>query len=168
MQARHNNRQQYFKEQSETSKKYYIPYIQRHHAIGEGMSVLEIGCGEGGNLLPFAESGCNVTGVDIAAHRIEEARTFFEAKQAEGKFIAENIFNLKELENSFDIILCHDVIEHIDSKKVFLANLRRYMKPQGVVFMAFPAWQMPFGGHQQICRSRFLSHLPFFHLFISI
>ena len=23
---------------------------------------------------------------------------------------------------------------------------------------------MPFGGHQQICRSRFLSHLPFFHL----
>lgn len=30
--------------------------------------------------------------------------------------------------------------------------------------MSFPAWQMPFGGHQQICKSRILSHLPFFHL----
>ena len=31
--------------------------------------------------------------------------------------------------------------------------------------MSFPAWQMPFGGHQQICRSRIISHLPFVHLF---
>ena len=30
--------------------------------------------------------------------------------------------------------------------------------------MSFPAWQMPFGGHQQICRGYILSHLPFFHL----
>ena len=30
--------------------------------------------------------------------------------------------------------------------------------------MSFPAWQMPFGGHQQICRSKLASHLPFIHL----
>ena len=34
----------------------------------------------------------------------------------------------------------------------------------GLMFMSFPAWQMPFGGHQQICRNRLLSHLPFYHL----
>lgn len=37
-------------------------------------------------------------------------------------------------------------------------------KAGGVIFMSFPAWQMPFGGHQQICRSPLLSHLPFIHL----
>ena len=31
-------------------------------------------------------------------------------------------------------------------------------------FMSFPAWQMPFGGHQQICKSWLASHLPFIHL----
>jgi len=30
--------------------------------------------------------------------------------------------------------------------------------------MSFSAWQMPFGGHQQICRSKVVSHLPFIHL----
>jgi len=32
------------------------------------------------------------------------------------------------------------------------------------VFLAFPPWSMPFGGHQQMCRSRWLSRLPYFHL----
>lgn len=68
---------------------------------------MEIGCGEGGNLLPFAEMGCNVTGVDIAAYRIEEARSFFEMEQMNGEFIAEDILNLKHLEHKFDIIICH-------------------------------------------------------------
>lgn len=30
--------------------------------------------------------------------------------------------------------------------------------------MGFPAWQMPFGGHQQICKNKIVSHLPFIHL----
>ena len=46
----------------------------------------------------------------------------------------------------------------------FMCDLGKYLRQGGIVFMAFPAWQMPFGGHQQICRSRFLSRLPFFHL----
>ena len=38
------------------------------------------------------------------------------------------------------------------------------LAPHGAVFVAFPAWQMPFGGHQQIARNRLLSHMPFIHL----
>lgn len=68
------------------------------------------------------------------------------------------------MEQNFDIIICHDVLEHISDKELFLSNLDKYLKPQGIVFMSFPAWQMPFGGHQQICRSKVLSHLPFIHL----
>ena len=164
MQERHNNRSSYFRELAETCTNYFIPYIKRWHAVEPGMKVLEIGCGEGGNLLPFARMGCQVTGVDIAATRIDEAREFFAREQAEGTFIADNIFNLRELEHTYDIILCHDVLEHLPDKDVFLGRVGSYLSPGGVVFMSFPAWQMPFGGHQQICRSRLLSHLPFVHL----
>lgn len=165
MQERHKNRQQYFKELTETSKRYFIPYIQRFHTVGVGGNVLEIGCGEGGNLMPFAEMGCNVIGVDIAACRINEARAFFEAERIKGEFIADDIFNLNDLRHNFDIIICHDVFEHIDNKMGFLKKLGELvLSPQGVVFMAFPAWQMPFGGHQQICRSKILSRFPFIHL----
>ena len=164
MQDRHKNRAIYFKELSVTSKNYFIPYIQQWHQIKNGTDVLEIGCGEGGNLLPFSEMGCRVVGVDIAACRIKDAGIFFADAHAKGTFIAQDIFQLKELEQSFDIIICHDVFEHIDNKEQFLSNLSKYLKPQGIVFMSFPAWQMPFGGHQQICHSAVLSHTPFFHI----
>lgn len=164
MQARHKNRTIYFKELSITSKNYFVPYIRRWHPVEAGMNVLEIGCGEGGNLLPFAEMGCNTTGVDMAESRIEDAVTFFKTAHAKGVFIAQDIFLLDGLKQDFDIIICHDVLEHIADKELFLAYLNTYLKPQGIVFMSFPAWQMPFGGHQQICKSKILSHLPFIHL----
>ena len=128
------------------------------------MNILEIGCGEGGNLLPFAEMGCHVTGVDIAACRIEEAKYYFDFCHAKGEFIAEDIFRLDNLDSKYDIIICHDVIEHINSKEVLLSKIGCWLKADGIVFMSFPAWQMPFGGHQQICKSYALSHLPFVHL----
>ena len=164
MQERHKNRLVYFKELSITSKNYFIPYIQNWLPIEPGIDVLEIGCGDGGNLLPFSKMGCNTIGVDIAASRIKDAQIFFKTAHAKGIFIAQDIFLLKELEQNFDIIICHDVLEHITDKELFLSNLDKYLKPQGIVFMSFPAWQMPFGGHQQICRSKVLSHLPFIHL----
>lgn len=164
MQIRHTNRELYFKELATTSKKYFIPYLSQYIKVEAGMNVLEIGCGDGGNLLPFSEIGCNTVGVDMAESRIKDAVSFFEKSGAKGDFIASDIFKIKELEYSFDLILCHDVIEHIENKGLFLRNLKRYLKPQGIIFMSFPAWQMPFGGHQQICKSKILSHLPFFHL----
>ena len=52
----------------------------------------------------------------------------------------------------------------IADKKGFMEKARQYLAPGGIVFVGFPAWQMPFGGHQQIAHSRLVSHLPFVHL----
>ena len=71
------------------------------------MNILEIGCGDGGNLLPFTELGCNTTGVDLSAGRIKDAILFFEERQIKGNFIASDIFKLKGLEHKFDLIICH-------------------------------------------------------------
>ena len=75
MQKRHTNRERYFEEQTHTTRNYYIPYIKKN--IGNlPNKVLEVGCGEGGNLLPFAELGCDTIGIDIAVSRIEQAKNF--------------------------------------------------------------------------------------------
>lgn len=164
MQSRQHNRQQYFDELARTSERYFIPYIEQFKPMSGGMNVLEIGCGDGGNLLPLARRGIAVTGVDISVNRINDARRFFEAAGASGTFIASDIFKIKELERHFDLIICHDVLEHISDKAGFLAGMGRYLNDRGIAFVSFPAWQMPFGGHQQICRSRIISHMPFVHL----
>lgn len=78
MQARHLDRRRYFMEEAATTEKYFIPYLSRFIATS-GVRVLEVGCGEGGNLLPFAQGvpcyGCgyvgteNQTGADLLQGR---------------------------------------------------------------------------------------------------
>lgn len=168
MQNRQRNRALYFKELAITSRKYYLPYIKGFKNIDKELYVLEIGCGEGGNLLPFSELGCKTTGIDISETRINDARKFFQERNLNGKFILDNIFNINSFNEKYDIIICHDVFEHIQEKSLFLRKLNKYITDNGIIFMSFPAWQMPFGGHQQICKNKILSHLPFIHLLPNI
>ncbi len=168
MQKRHQDRELYFTELANTSREFYLDHVRLEKPLSPATRVLEVGCGEGGNLLPFAEAGCSVTGIDIDAPRVENARRFFEKNGREGTFVASDFMAVEPPADEaamFDVVLVHDVIEHIEPphKERFLSHVKRFMRPDAVAFIAFPAWQMPFGGHQQICRGK-LSKLPFLHL----
>ena len=63
-----------------------------------------------------------------------------------------------------DIIILKDVIEHIHDQEKLLKELHQFLNPKGVIYFGFPPWQMPFGGHQQMCKSKFLSRFPYVHL----
>ena len=168
MQLRHSNRLQYFNELASTTREYYIDYLKDHFNLSAKCKVLEIGCGEGGNLLPFAELGCKVKGIDISKTRIEQAREFFEYYNTLGEFVCQNFITAEKPNREvdrFDIIIVHDVIEHIEPpfKAEFIRNIKPFLRKNGIVFFGFPAWQNPFGGHQQITRG-IASKLPFIHL----
>ena len=164
MQQRHENRKTYFQELATTSELHFLPYIHRFTSVTPQSRILEIGCGEGGNLVPFARIGCRVTGIDLSENRIRQARQFFQEERLPATFIASDIFQIIHLEEAFDIILIHDVIEHISEKYRLLEHIKRFLTPGGLLFISFPPWQMPFGGHQQICRNKYVSRLPFIHL----
>ncbi len=162
MQKRHTNRNQYFKELAQTCEKYFLPFIERHIQITPECNILEIGCGEGGNLVPFSKRGCRVTGIDISEIRIAEAKQFFREEKLEGYFLSQDIFTAS-FKDKFDIII-HDVIEHVLAKKRLLTIALDLLNRNGLIYVGFPPWQMPFGGHQQICSNKIISSLPFIHL----
>ena len=60
MQERHVDGERYFKELAYSTEKYLLPFMEGVRKVVPGMKVLEIGCGVGGNLLPFVERGCRV------------------------------------------------------------------------------------------------------------
>ena len=166
MQKRHADRQLYFNEQSITTQTYVIPFIEKHKQITADSNILEIGCGEGGNIKPFLDLGCQVTGIDINGGQIAIAKEIYSVHPNNRNLtlICEDIYKVTELHNKFDIIIIRDVIEHIPNQELFLPFIKRFLSPHGVIFVAFPPWQNPFGGHQQICNNKLLSHLPWFHL----
>lgn len=167
MQERHHNRHKYFQEQVYTTGKYVIPYIQAVMDVHPNTRVLEIGCGEGGNLKPFLDMGCKVVGIDILPNKIENARTYYKDHPLVHniQLIAKDIYEVAPGDDFvFDLIIMRDTIEHIPDQDRFLEHLKKFLKADGKIFFAFPPWRMPFGGHQQICKNKWLSVLPYFHI----
>jgi len=167
MQERHLDKDIYFQEQEYTTKKYVIPFINNFIVINKDLHVLEIGCGEAGNLKPFLDIGCNSIGVDLNNEKVNYAKEYFSKHPNNNllELVVEDIYNLVDKFNGkFDLIILRDVIEHIHNQEKFLICLKTLLKPEGKIFFGFPPWQNPFGGHQQICRSKILSKTPYFHL----
>ncbi|MCL2597126.1 MAG: class I SAM-dependent methyltransferase [Paludibacter sp.] len=178
MQHRHLDRQQYFDEQRLGTEKFILPYIgsqqttnnkqQTIYLLKRGTRVLEIGCGEGGNLLPFLELGCECCGVELSDTSFKRSQIFYDKLPYEKHLHLYNddIYNLtcQDLGGTFDIVFLRDVLEHIPKQEIFMQYVKQFLASDGVLFIAFPPWRMPLGGHQQVCRNKFLCKLPYFHI----
>ena len=136
------DRERYFEALAETSQAFYRPYIGRFRDLAPGAAILEIGCGEGGNLLPFAAAGFSVTGIDISPNKIRNARSYFGKRNVPGVFEVRNFLDPADFPDGpvFDLILIHDVIEHIEPewKDRFFSRLRAFLKPGGLVVWCPP------------------------------
>lgn len=158
-----------FRQQVDNAATYLIPFLEEGIKIEPGLKVMEIGCGEGGVLLPFVQRGASVVGVDLAAQRVENARQLLAEHIETGQavFHVQNVYEdafAERYAGAFDLILLKDTIEHIPEQEKFIPYLKQFLKQEGKIFFGFPPWYMPFGGHQQICSNKVLGLLPYYHL----
>ena len=165
----HGDKKRYFDMTHQVTVGHILPFIQSHFDLKPGMTVLEIGCGEAGVLKAFTDLGYQCTGIELEESRLEFAREFMseELKAAKIQFLNKDIYDVVpevDLGTKFDLIILKDVIEHIPHQEKFMPQLHRFLNPGGVVFFAFPPWQMPYGGHQQVLPPKMASKLPYYHL----
>lgn len=116
----------YFKNLFKPLKKYL-------KAIKQG-NVLDVGCAYGLMLQNFPDS-FKKFGIDISEHAVAEAKkrlphATLKVTDAEDK--------LPLAENSFDIVMCNDVIEHLENPRAALENIKRVLKPGGILYMNTP------------------------------
>ena len=136
---------------------YFLQQFVKPYA--KGKKIVDIGCGEGGVLVPFAKAGYDCIGLEYSPDRVEYAR---QKSSPNIRFIEGDIeqFNYDE---KFDIILMLDVIEHLQQKLTALRNIKKILSAEGIVIISFPPFRSPFGGHQQVMKS-FLKYIPYIHL----
>ncbi len=157
----------YFDIQYKNAKSSILPFIQAFYEQGIPARVLEIGSAEGGVLKAFVEQGSIGLGVELSPSRVKLAKEFQSEAIENGRlnFISKDIhaFEMEE-QDKFDLIILKDVIEHIHDQEKFMKRVGDFLAEGGYIFFGFPAWRMPYGGHQQICVSKIASKLPYYHL----
>lgn len=108
--------------------------------------VLEIGCGIGiitEFVASIAREG-QVWACDLSPENVWYANKTIEKKNIHF-FVADVITHFDQLEQqiqqSLDLILMVDVIEHLplDSHATFLHNLKKLLKPEGVILFTYPS-----------------------------
>jgi SAM-dependent methyltransferase len=110
--------------------------------------VLEIGCGDGGNLLPMATGlpGAEFVGVEPSGPALDRATSAAEALGARNvTFVQRSVESLDEGLGSFDYILTHGVFSWVppDLQEKILEASRRLLRPDGLAYVSYntyPGW----------------------------
>ena len=104
----------------------------------EGASVLDVGCGDAGALIAFAEKGAKCAGIECFDTSLERGRLRAADHGVEvdlKKGVAESI---PFPEASFDLVMLDNVLEHVTDRPGTLREVRRVLKPGGLLYMVTP------------------------------
>ena len=104
-----------------------------------GDKVLDLGCGNGRNILYFNEKLTDYYGVDNSAELISLAKKKYPQKN----FTVDNALNLSFSGNFFDKIYSIAVLHQIPSNKLrlkFLKEAKRVLKPKGLLVLT--VWKL--------------------------
>ena len=115
---------------AETHAAYLLPHLK------QGDRVLDFGCGPGTITVGLAgavEPG-EVHGIDMEESQIAMARSAAEAGGHDNAtFHVGDITALPFEDNSFDVAHCHAVLMHVPDTAAALSEVKRVLKPGGIV-----------------------------------
>ena len=115
---------------AESHAAFFLPYLQ------SGISLLDCGCGPGTITAGLAQTVApgEVNGLDIEESQLELARA--NAKKlglSNVHFETGSVYDLPYSDSQFDAVFCHNVLQHLSDPLKVLAEMRRVLKPGGIV-----------------------------------
>jgi SAM-dependent methyltransferase len=87
----------------------------------------------------------SVTGIELSETSVRVAR-----ERHVGEVISGSVLQMPFAENSFDLAVCLDVIEHLEDDLAALRELRRVVAPGGSLLVTVPAYQWLWSGHDEV------------------
>lgn len=115
-------------------------------AVSQGTRMLDYGCGAAPYLGHFRARGANISGAEVTPAIVSTYR-------AAGFDVAliENMERIPFPDGEFDVVYMMQVIEHVARPHDFLSEVRRILRPGGLVYLAMPnalsIWRRVFGAN---------------------
>ena len=126
---------------AEANAAYLLPYLR------PGMRLLDFGCGPGTISVGLAKAIApgELHGVDMEESQIGLARSVAAAGgRANANFHVGDVTDMPFEDGFFDVAHCHSVLMHVPDTAEVLAEVKRVLKPGGIL-----------GGREMICASSF-------------
>lgn len=105
-------------------------------SICRGARVLDIACGEGYGSALLAEVAGDVIGVDVCAAAVAHARARYAGERL--RFLQGDCARIPLPDGSIDVVVSFETIEHHDRHAEMLAEIRRVLRPAGVLLISSP------------------------------
>lgn len=102
----------------------------------KGISLLEVGFGQGTDLVQFAKAGAKCTGIDYTPKHFELAQLNFQLRGLEADLRLGDASNLPFEDNSFDRVYSTGVLHHTPDIEKCIDEVYRVLKPGGVFVMS--------------------------------
>jgi 2-polyprenyl-6-hydroxyphenyl methylase/3-demethylubiquinone-9 3-methyltransferase len=102
----------------------------------DGLSLLDVGCGGGLLCEPMARLGAATVGIDPSATNVEVARLHAAQSGLEIDYRATTAEALAAEDESFDVVLAMEVVEHVADIDGFITACAALLKPGGLLFVA--------------------------------
>jgi SAM-dependent methyltransferase len=114
---------------------HYHRYAMARHWV-TGKDVLDAACGEGYGSHLLAQQANSVIGVDIDEQAICHADKTYQ--QDNLTFIQSDVLQLPLQDNTFDVVVSFETLEHLAEHQQLLAEFKRVLKPDGVLLISTP------------------------------
>jgi 2-polyprenyl-6-hydroxyphenyl methylase/3-demethylubiquinone-9 3-methyltransferase len=108
--------------------------VERMGFIPTELQVLDVGCGGGLLSEEFAALGCVVTGVDRSTPTLAAARAHADKSGLAIRYLEASAESLPFTDQTFDVVCCCDVLEHVDDLERVVREISRVLKPGGIFF----------------------------------
>jgi 2-polyprenyl-6-hydroxyphenyl methylase / 3-demethylubiquinone-9 3-methyltransferase len=134
----------------------YVKSVLAHCGVTKDARILDVGCGGGFVSLSLAEAGFEVKGVDISPNTIAVAKRYG-ANEARATFEVGDALQLREGDESADVVMLLDILEHVKNYGGTIDEARRVLKPGGLLFFhtfnrTFLGWLLAAEGIKFIVR----------------
>ena len=103
--------------------------------IEPGTRVLDVACGAGQTAIPMSRAGAKVTGLDLAANLVEQARARARDENLDARFDEGDAEMLPYDDASFDIVLSLIGAMFAPRPELVAAELKRVCRPGGKIIM---------------------------------
>lgn len=97
--------------------------------------ILDYGCGVGSYLIPLAEAGFEVEGVEVKGSAVLNFTRWRLKRRYLDNPVYEHDSPFKE--GSYDAILFYDVLEHLDKPFMVVKLLHNLLKSKGILYMTY-------------------------------